>query len=156
VIAPHDRVFAALIAVSTSICGITAIVAAAPVIRAREVEVSYAVACIALFGLIAMFTYPLLAHTLFSTRPQLAGIFLGTAVHDTSQVVGAALMYQNQYSAPGSLEAATVTKLVRNLLMAVVIPCPVCGAERRRFLPARIRSSGKGSMGARSSGVPRP
>jgi uncharacterized integral membrane protein (TIGR00698 family) len=38
---------AALIAVGTSICGVTAIVATAPVIRAREAEVSYAVACIA-------------------------------------------------------------------------------------------------------------
>lgn len=117
-----NRQLAALIAVGTSICGITAIVAAAPVIRAREAEVSYAVACIALFGLIAMLTYPLLAHSLFSTRPQIAGIFLGTAVHDTSQVIGAALMYQDQYSAAGALEAATVTKLVRNLLMAAVIP----------------------------------
>jgi uncharacterized membrane protein YadS len=110
VIAPHDRVFPAVRAIAYM--GVINVVA----------EVSYAVACIALFGLIAMLTYPLLAHTLFSIRPQLAGIFLGTAVHDTSQVVGAALMYQDQYSAPGSLEAATVTKLVRNLLMAVVIP----------------------------------
>lgn len=113
---------AALIAIGTSICGVTAIVAMAPIIRAREAEVSYAVGCIALFGLIAMLTYPWLAHMLFSTRPQIAGLFLGTAVHDTSQVVGAALMYQDQYSAAGALEAATVTKLVRNLMMAAIIP----------------------------------
>ena len=113
---------AALIAVGTSICGVTAIVATAPVIRAREAEVSYAVGCIALFGLIAMLVQPIIAHALFATRPDLAGIFLGTAVHDTSQVVGAGLMYQDQYSAAGALEAATVTKLVRNLMMAAVIP----------------------------------
>lgn len=113
---------AALIAVGTSICGMTAIVAMAPVIRAREAEVSYAVACIALFGLVAMFVHPMIAHALFATQPQLAGVFLGTAVHDTSQVVGAGLMYQEQYSAAGALEAATVTKLVRNLMMAAVIP----------------------------------
>jgi uncharacterized integral membrane protein (TIGR00698 family) len=113
---------AALIAVGTSICGVTAIVAMAPVIRAREAEVSYAVACIALFGLIAMFVHPMIAHALFATQPQLAGVFLGTAVHDTSQVVGAGLMYQDQYSTAGVLEAATVTKLVRNLMMAAVIP----------------------------------
>ncbi|MGC1523457.1 MAG: putative sulfate exporter family transporter [Steroidobacteraceae bacterium] len=113
---------AALIAVGTSICGVTAIVAMAPVIRAREAEVSYAVGCIALFGLVAMFVHPMIAHALFATEPQLAGVFLGTAVHDTSQVVGAGLMYQDQYSAGGVLEAATVTKLVRNLMMAAVIP----------------------------------
>ena len=37
-------------------------------------------------------------------------------------VVGAGLIYQDQYSAAGALEAATVTKLVRNLMMAAVIP----------------------------------
>jgi uncharacterized integral membrane protein (TIGR00698 family) len=113
---------AALIAVGTSICGVTAIVATAPVIRAREAEVSYAVACIALFGLIAMLVQPMIAQAFFAARPQLAGVFLGTAVHDTSQVVGAGLIYQDQYSAAGVLEAATVTKLVRNLMMAAVIP----------------------------------
>jgi uncharacterized membrane protein YadS len=31
-------------------------------------------------------------------------------------------MYQDQYSTAGVLEAATITKLVRNLMMAAVIP----------------------------------
>ena len=43
-----------LVAVGTSICGATAIVATAPTIGAREDEVSYAVACITLFGIAAM------------------------------------------------------------------------------------------------------
>jgi uncharacterized integral membrane protein (TIGR00698 family) len=133
---------AALIAVGTSICGVTAIVATAPVIRAREAEVSYAVACIALFGLVAMLVHPLIAHAFFSTQPQLAGIFLGTAIHDTSQVVGAGLMYQDQYSAAGALEAATVTKLVRNLMMAAVIPlvAVLCQARQEGSAASKHRS----------------
>jgi uncharacterized integral membrane protein (TIGR00698 family) len=110
-----------LIAVGTSICGVSAIVATAPVIEAEEDEVSYAVACVTLFGLLALFLYPLLAFHLFE-EPKLAGLFLGTSIHDTAQVAGAGLMYEKQYQAPEALKTATVVKLVRNLCMVGVIP----------------------------------
>ena len=67
-----------LIAVGTSICGCTAIVAVAPLIKANESEVSYSIACITIFGLAAMFFYPLLAHYAFANQPELAGLFLGS------------------------------------------------------------------------------
>ncbi len=111
-----------LIAVGTSICGCTAIVATAPLIKANESEVSYAVACITVFGLAAMFFYPVLAHQVFATQPELAGLFLGTSIHETAQVAGAGMMYEAQYNAPVALDIATVTKLVRNLCMIAVIP----------------------------------
>jgi uncharacterized integral membrane protein (TIGR00698 family) len=117
-----SRELGGLIAVGTSICGITAIAATAPLIRARSAEVSYASGCIALFGLAALLLMPWIAHVLFPGDARLAGIFLGTSVHDTSQVAGAGLIYQQQYGASGALEAATVTKLVRNVCMVVVIP----------------------------------
>ncbi len=101
---------AMLIAVGTSICGVTAIAATAPLIRARALEVSYATGCITLFGMLALLVHPFIAHALFAGRADLAGIFLGTAVHDTAQVAGAAMLYQQQYAAPLALEAATVTQ----------------------------------------------
>jgi uncharacterized integral membrane protein (TIGR00698 family) len=116
------RRLGSLIAVGTSICGVSAIVATGPVVEAEEDEVSYAVACVTLFGLVALFTYPFLAHWLFRGDPQKAGIFLGTAIHDTAQVAGAGLMYRQQYGAPAALDTAAVVKLVRNLFMAAVIP----------------------------------
>lgn len=117
-----SRQLSGLIAVGTAICGATAIVATAPLIKAKETEVSYAIACITLFGLAAMFAYPFLAHALFPARPELAGLFLGTSIHETAQVAGAGLMYEEQYGAPRALDIATVTKLVRNLCMIAVIP----------------------------------
>jgi uncharacterized integral membrane protein (TIGR00698 family) len=116
------RRLGSLIAVGTSICGVSAVVATAPVIDAEEDEVSYAVACVTLFGLLALFTYPFVAHALFGSDMRAAGLFLGTAIHDTAQVAGAGLMYQQQFHAPRALDAATVTKLVRNLCMVGVIP----------------------------------
>lgn len=111
-----------LIAVGTAICGNTAIIATGPVIDADEDEISYAVGTITVFGLIALMTYPFLSHSIFEGNHQLAGLFLGTAIHDTAQVAGAGLLYLQQYGAPEALDTATVTKLLRNLFMVVVIP----------------------------------
>lgn len=111
-----------LIALGTSICGATAIVAIAPAIAAEDDEVAYSVACVTLFGVIAMLTYPFVAHWLFSADGFRSGLFLGTAVHETAQVAGAGLVYQQFYSDPEALNVATVTKLVRNLGMIAIIP----------------------------------
>ena len=110
-----------LIAAGTSICGVTAIVSTAPAIDADEREVAYAVANVVAFGLFGMLTYPYLAHALLQ-RSETVGLFLGTAVHDTSQVVGAALTYRQMYADDIVLRVATVTKLTRNLFLAAVIP----------------------------------
>lgn len=111
-----------LIAVGTSICGATAIVATGPAIEAEEEEIAYAVANITVFGLIAMFLYPYLAQVLFADNPTYAGLFLGTAIHETAQVAGSGLIYAELFDAPAALDTATITKLVRNVFMAVVIP----------------------------------
>lgn len=120
-----------LIAVGTSICGATAIVATAPTIGANDDEVSYSVACITLFGVVAMLVYPYAAHWLFDADTLRSGIFLGTAVHETAQVAGAGLVYQQYFDDPKVLDVATVTKLVRNLSMLVVIPLMAVAYHRR-------------------------
>lgn len=111
-----------LIGVGTSICGVSAIAATGPAIGARDEEVSYAVAVITVFGLLAMLVYPFVVTALFGGDPVSIGMFLGTAIHDTSQVNGAALIYAQTHDAPRVVDVAIVTKLVRNLFMIVVIP----------------------------------
>jgi len=111
-----------LIAVGTSICGVSAIVAAGPAIDATEEESAYAVAVITVFGLLAIFTYPYLAHLIFVADAIKVGLFLGTSVHDTSQVISSAKVYADVFSETLALDVATVTKLVRNVLMPVIIP----------------------------------
>ncbi len=131
-----------LIAVGTSICGASAIVATGPAIDAEEDEVSYAVACITLFGMAALLAYPYLAHWLFAGNVQQAGLFLGTAIHETSQVAGAGLMYQQYYDAPAALNVAATTKLVRNVCMGAVIPL-MAVLYQRRSASARAGQTGR-------------
>jgi uncharacterized integral membrane protein (TIGR00698 family) len=111
-----------LIAIGTSVCGATAIVATAPVINATKSEVAYAIANITLFGVISMLVYPYFAEWYFYGEPLKAGLFLGTAIHETSQVAAAGLIYDQQFNSPETLNIATVTKLIRNTFLVVMIP----------------------------------
>lgn len=111
-----------LTAVGTGICGITAIVAIAPGIKTNDEEMAYAVANITLFGIVAMFVYPYVAHFFFHDNPVQAGFFLGTAIHETAQVAGAALIYDQLYDAQRVVDVATITKLTRNVLLIAVVP----------------------------------
>ena len=69
-----------LIAIGTSICGASAIVATAPVINAKKAEVTYAVANITIFGILGMFLYPYIANILFDGNTSAIGLFVGTAI----------------------------------------------------------------------------
>ena len=104
-----------LLGVGTSICGVSAIVATAPAIEAKQEETSMAVATITVFGLLAVVVYPLLGRAL-GLSDVVFGTWAGTAVNDTSQVIAAGLIYSQTAG-----EVATVVKLTRNLFMAPVI-----------------------------------
>ncbi|HVN45333.1 MAG TPA: putative sulfate exporter family transporter [Steroidobacteraceae bacterium] len=119
-----------LLAIGTAVCGCTAVVAVSPVIRARHAETAFAITCVVLFGCIAMLCYPWVAGHFLGASPIHAGIFLGTAIHDTSQVIGAALIYSQQAAAPAALAAASVAKLLRNLSIAVLLPAAAWWVRR--------------------------
>jgi uncharacterized integral membrane protein (TIGR00698 family) len=104
-----------LLGVGTSICGISAIVATAPAIEAKQNETLVAVATISVFGLLAVLVYPILGR-LLGLSDTFFGTWAGTAVNDTSQVVATGLIYSQR-----AAEVATVVKLTRNLFMAPVI-----------------------------------
>ena len=109
-------------AIGTSVCGATAIVAIAPIIDAKKTEVAYAIANITLFGVIAMLLYPYFTEWYFYGEPIKAGLFLGTAIHETSQVAAAGLIYDQQFNSPETLNVATVTKLIRNTFLVIMVP----------------------------------
>ena len=111
-----------LISVGSTVCGTTAIMAMAPVIKAKKNEVSYAIANITLFGIISMLIYPYFANFYFNSEPLFIGLFLGTAIHETAQVAAAGLIYDQQFNSPETLNISTVTKLIRNTFLIIMIP----------------------------------
>lgn len=130
-----------LIAVGTGICGLSAIVATAPCIEAEDEEVAYAAANITIFGALATFLYPYLAQLIFGLDPARVGLFLGTSVHDTSQVVAASLIFDQVFlpGGPGSAaDVAVVIKMVRNVFLAAVVPLMAY-----RYARKQARTTGK-------------
>lgn len=98
-----------LITVGTAICGGSAIAAVAPVLRAKDEDVSMALVTVFLLNAIALFVFPAIGHRV-GLGEEAFGLWSALAVHDTSSVVGTASQY-----GPRALEVATSAKLARAL-----------------------------------------
>lgn len=110
-----ERKLTELIASGTSICGASAVIATNTVTRAADEDVAYAVACVTVFGSIAMVAYPLLPGLLHLDAHGY-GLWAGASIHEIAQVVAAAFQ-----DGPAAGEAATVAKLSRVMLLAPVV-----------------------------------
>ncbi|MEP9371840.1 YeiH family protein [Mesorhizobium sp. KR1-2] len=106
---------AELIAAGTSICGASAVIATNTVTRAPDEDVAYAVACVTVFGSIAMFAYPMLP-ALLGLDAHAYGLWAGASIHEIAQVVAAS--FQGGQAAG---EFGTVAKLSRVMLLAPVV-----------------------------------
>jgi uncharacterized integral membrane protein (TIGR00698 family) len=111
-----------LISIGSTVCGTTAIMATAPVIGAKKNEVSYAIANITLFGILSMLIYHSFANYYCDAEPMFVGLLLCTSSHETAQVAAAGLIYDQQINSPETLNIATVTKLIRNTFLVIMIP----------------------------------
>jgi uncharacterized integral membrane protein (TIGR00698 family) len=110
-----ERQLVELIAAGTSICGASAVIATNTVTRAPDEDVAYAVACVTIFGSIAMFVYPLLAAPL-ALAPHAFGLWAGASIHEIAQVVAAT--FQQSHEAG---EFGTIAKLSRVMMLAPVV-----------------------------------
>ena len=131
-----------LLAAGTAICGCTAIIAVAPVVHARQQDVGISIACIVLFGSIAMVGYPWIAHFFFAGDAAAAGMFFGASVQDTSQVVGAALIYDQQFGEPDVVAVAGLTKFMRTFGLIVLVPAAAMWMMRSEANDGTARPQG--------------
>jgi len=125
-----------LIGIGTAICGVTAIMASSSVLKSKEQDVAIAVLIVVLWGSIGVFTYPFFVEWFFSSEIS-KGLFLGVGIHDTSQVLAASLIHFDINGNSIVLETATLTKLIRNLFLALLIP----------YLAVKIHSNSFGQTG---------
>ncbi len=118
---PTQKGVSKLLAIGTSICGVTAIMASSTILKSKDQDVAVAVLIVVLWGSIAVLTYPFFVELFFLT--DLAkGIFLGVSIHDTSQVLAAAMVHNDLHPNQKTLEIATITKIIRNLFLLALIP----------------------------------
>ena len=107
-----------LIATGFSICGASAVAAMEGVVEADEEEVTYAIALVTLCGSLAIVLLPLLRNVLGLSDPQLFGSWVGASVHDVAQVIAT-----SSTGGDTSVQAATVVKLSRVVLLAPLVAC---------------------------------
>ena len=98
-----------LISSGTAICGGSAIAAVGPIIKAKDTDMSMALATVFILNAIGLFLFPFLGHWLDLSQQDF-GIWAAIAIHDTSSVVGAGAAYGEE-----ALQVATTIKLTRAL-----------------------------------------
>ncbi|RQH03033.1 YeiH family protein [Natrarchaeobius oligotrophus] len=104
-----------LLAAGSSICGVSAVVAVAGAIRAREEQVAYAAATVLLFDALTIVVYPIIGE-LLGLPGRVFGIWAGISMFSTGPVVAVGFAHSD---AAG--QWATVTKLARNALIGAVV-----------------------------------
>jgi uncharacterized integral membrane protein (TIGR00698 family) len=117
----HGRAFrlkpklVTLLAVGSSICGVSAIIAAQGAIDADEEDSSYAIAAILLLGAISLFLFPLVGHVLHLSD-HAYGLWTGLAVDNTAEATAAGALYSE---AAGKI--AVLAKTCRNATIGFVV-----------------------------------
>lgn len=104
-----DKNISTLISGGTAICGGSAIAAIAPVIDAKNNEISFSLAVIFTLNAVALFVFPVVGHFLQMDQASF-GYWSAIAIHDTSSVVGACSAYGEE-----ALYIGTTVKLTRTL-----------------------------------------
>jgi uncharacterized integral membrane protein (TIGR00698 family) len=104
-----------LLAIGSSICGVSAIIAAKPAIDADDEDASYAIAAILALGAISLFSFPLIGHSLHLSD-KAYGLWAGLAVDNTAEATAAGALYSD---AAGKV--AVLAKTSRNALIGFVV-----------------------------------
>ena len=104
-----------LLAIGTSICGVSAIVAAKGAIRARNSDVSYAIAAILALGAVALFVLPPLGHAIGLTDREF-GLWAGLAVDNTAETTATGYLFSDHAG-----KIAVLVKSTRNALIGFVV-----------------------------------
>ncbi|WP_264737267.1 YeiH family protein [Cytobacillus firmus] len=111
-----DRHLSTLIAVGTAICGAAAIVAVAPLIRAKNEFTAISVAFIAIMGTIVTIIYTFMFPVL-DLSPRDYGVLTGATLHELAHVIAA--------SAPGGDVSSDTAILVKLGRVALLIPAAI-------------------------------
>ena len=110
-----DKKLTLLIASGAAICGGTAMVAIAPIIKARPKDLLTAITLIFLLNALAIIIFPIIGLYLGLSQDQF-GAWAAMAIHDTSSVIGAAMVYGEE-----AVETAATLKLGRTLWLIPLI-----------------------------------
>jgi len=100
------------------VCGVSATVAAAPVVQAKSTEIAYTIGTILLWGVAMMFIFPIVGKSLNMGHIQF-GAWAGTGILNSAQVAGAALAFQP--NGIETLKVAEIFNITRVLFLPIIV-----------------------------------
>jgi uncharacterized integral membrane protein (TIGR00698 family) len=104
-----------LLAIGSSICGVSAIIAAKGAIEAEDEDVSYAIAAILALGAFSLFAFPAIGHAL-GMSDNAFGLWVGLAVDNTAEATAAGALYSD-----AAAKFAVLAKTTRNATIGFVV-----------------------------------
>ncbi|MCX8027855.1 MAG: putative sulfate exporter family transporter [Thermodesulfovibrionales bacterium] len=110
-----DDGLSGLMGAGVGVCGVSAAVAAAPVVNAKPRDFFYAIGTILLFGTLCLFTFPYIGKALGMSQP-IFGAWCGTAILNTAQLVAAASWYGHE-----ALLTANIINIVRVGFIPIIV-----------------------------------
>lgn len=100
------------------VCGVSATVAVAPVVKAKSTEMAYTIGTILSFGIICMFVFPTVGH-MVGMNPVQFGAWAGTGILNSAQVAAAALAF-NAVDIK-TLKVAEIFNITRVLFLPIIV-----------------------------------
>lgn len=100
------------------VCGVSAAVAASPVVNAKAVDIAFTLGTILLWGVLCMFTFPTIGQ-LLGMGPVQFGAWAGTGILNSAQVAGAALAFDPQ--GIETLKVAEIFNITRVLFLPIIV-----------------------------------
>lgn len=104
-----------LLAIGSSICGVSAIIAAKGAIEADDEDASYAIAAILALGAFSLFAFPAIGHALHMSDHAF-GLWAGLAVDNTAEATAAGALYSD-----AAQRFAVLAKTTRNAMIGFVV-----------------------------------
>ncbi len=105
----------ALLAVGSSICGVSAIIATQGAIEASDEDASYAIAAILALGAVSLFIFPAIGH-LLQMSDHAFGLWVGLAVDNTAEATAAGALFSDEAG-----KWAVLAKTARNATIGFVV-----------------------------------
>ncbi|MBI5898539.1 MAG: putative sulfate exporter family transporter [Rhodocyclales bacterium] len=107
-----------ILSAGVGVCGVSAAVAAAPVVQARPIDIAYTIGTILLWGVGCMFIFPTIGQ-MFGMGPVQFGAWAGTGILNSAQVAGAALAYDP--TGIETLKVAEIFNITRVLFLPIIV-----------------------------------
>ncbi len=108
----------AVLSAGMGVCGVSATVAAAPVVQAKAEEIAYTIGTILMWGVGCMFLFPTIGHIL-GMGPVQFGAWAGTGILNSAQVAGAALAFDP--NGIETLKVAEIFNITRVLFLPIIV-----------------------------------